>query len=107
MPELDDSNTGLPYGSVNIGNGYILLRKRAKNAVIPRGDKAAAISHFLSPEHVLPRIKKWARLRLPNGQIARSAWRETLRLPEQIRVSRNVKVSKIPTASHSLDKELL
>ena len=107
MPELDDSNTGPPYGSVDISNGYILLRKRAKNAVIPRGDEAAAISHFLGPEHVLPRIKKWAQLRLPNGQIACSAWRETLRLPEQICVSRNVKVSTIPTASHSLDKELL
>jgi len=54
MPELDDSNTGLLYGSVNIGNGYVLLRKRAKNAVIPRGDEATAISHFLGPEHVLP-----------------------------------------------------
>ncbi|KIM60882.1 hypothetical protein SCLCIDRAFT_26240 [Scleroderma citrinum Foug A] len=91
MPELDDSNNGLPHGSVDLGNGYILLRKRSKNAIIPRGDEAAAISQFLGPGHLLPHIKKWAQLRLPNGQIAHSAWREALRPPEQIRVSRNVK----------------
>jgi len=39
MPELDDSNNGLPHGSVDLGNGYILLRKRSKNATIPRGDE--------------------------------------------------------------------
>ncbi|KIO06840.1 hypothetical protein M404DRAFT_138489, partial [Pisolithus tinctorius Marx 270] len=91
MPELDDSGNGLPSGAENLDDGYVLLRKRAKNSIIPRGDEATAISHFLGPGHVLPRIKKWARLRLPNGQIARSAWREKLRPPEQLRVSRNVK----------------
>jgi len=95
MPELDDSNNGLPHGLVDLGNGYILLRKCSKNATIPRGDEAAAISQFLGPGHLLPCIKKWARLRLPNGQIARSAWREALRPPEQIRISRNVKVSTL------------
>ena len=87
MPELNDSNAGLPYGSVDLGNGYVLLRKWAKYAIIPHGDKAAAILQFLSPGHALPHIKKWARLCLPNGQITRSAWREALRLPEQIHVS--------------------
>ena len=73
MPELDDSNNGLPHGSVDLGNGYILLHKCSKNATIPHGDKAATISQFLGPGHLLPRIKKWAQLCLPNGQIARSA----------------------------------
>jgi len=96
MPELNDSNPGLPYGSVDLGNGYVLLRKRAKHLIIPRGDEATAILEFLGPEYALPCITKWARLRLLNGQIARSAWREKLRLPEQLRVSRNVKVHPSP-----------
>ncbi|KAF8985577.1 hypothetical protein BDQ17DRAFT_1194575, partial [Cyathus striatus] len=33
----------------------------------------------------------WSQLRLPNGQTACSAWRETLRRLEDIRISRNVK----------------
>ena len=96
MPELDDSNPGLPYGSVDLGDRYALLWKRAKHPIIPRGDEATAILEFLGPEYALPRITKWARLRLPNGQIARSAWREKLCLPEQLRVSRNVKVRPSP-----------
>ena len=92
MPELDDSNAALPYGSVDVGDGYVLLQKRAKHPIIPRGDEATAVLDFLDPGYALPRITKWAWLRLPNGQIARSAWREKLHLPEQIRVSRNVKV---------------
>ncbi|KIK17037.1 hypothetical protein PISMIDRAFT_635038, partial [Pisolithus microcarpus 441] len=91
MPELDSSNTGLPYSSVDLGDGYTLLHKRSKHSVTLRGGEAIAISQFLGPGHVVPRIKKWARLCLPNGQIARSAWRESLRPAEQIHMSRNIK----------------
>ncbi|KIO04826.1 hypothetical protein M404DRAFT_142467 [Pisolithus tinctorius Marx 270] len=91
MPELDDSVQTLPQGSVELGDGYVLLQKRAKYPIIPKGHEADAISQFLGPTHKLPHIKKWACLCLPNGQIARSAWRECLRPPECVRVSRNVK----------------
>ncbi|KAG1823285.1 hypothetical protein EV424DRAFT_1321265 [Suillus variegatus] len=39
-----------------------------------------------------PRVTRWARLRLPNGQIARSSWKENnmTRMP---RMARNVKLS--------------
>ena len=37
-----------------------------------------------------PDVARWARLRLPNRQIARSWWKEQAGLP---RTSRNVKVS--------------
>lgn len=87
MPELDDSSSGLPHGSIELGDGYALLRKRSKHAVTPCGDEATAFSQFLGPGCALPHIKKWAWLRLPNGQVARSAWRELLRPPEQIRIS--------------------
>ncbi|KAJ6493798.1 hypothetical protein DFH09DRAFT_826544, partial [Mycena vulgaris] len=35
---------------------------------------------------------RWARLRLPNGQIARSAWKEHRRPLHKVRMARNVKI---------------
>ncbi|KAG1829323.1 hypothetical protein EV424DRAFT_1344295 [Suillus variegatus] len=55
------------------------------------GADAQAIANFLGARRMLPRIKKWARLLLPNKQVARSAWRETTKAREQVRMSRNVK----------------
>ena len=40
-----------------------------------------------------PRVIRWARLQLPNGQIAHSAWKEKLKDLEAVRMARNVKVS--------------
>jgi hypothetical protein len=93
MPELDDPLKGLPLGAVDLGDGYVLLCKRDRYPLFPAdGDVAEAIQNFLGHGRILPRIKRWAQLLLPNGQIARSAWRETLKSLEQTRMSRNVKV---------------
>jgi hypothetical protein len=92
IPELDEPPRGLPTGAIDLGDGYALLRKRDRYAMLPTGEPARAISDFLGHERVLPRIKRWARLLLPNGQVAHSAWRENLKELEQIRMSRNVKV---------------
>ncbi|KAG1845771.1 hypothetical protein C8R48DRAFT_616896 [Suillus tomentosus] len=92
MPELDEPPKGLPIGAVDLGDGYALLRKRDRYAMLPNGEPAQAISNFLGHERDLPHIKRWARLLLPNGQVARSAWRENLKALEQIRVSRNIQV---------------
>ncbi|KAJ8580047.1 hypothetical protein M405DRAFT_855068 [Rhizopogon salebrosus TDB-379] len=91
MPELDDPPKGLPTGSVDLGDGFVLLRKRERYASLPDGEDARAITDFLGAGQLLPRIKKWARLLLPNKQIVRSAWRETVTAREQVRMSRNVK----------------
>ena len=37
-----------------------------------------------------PMVTRWARLRLPNGQIARSAWKEKEKA--KVQITRNVKV---------------
>jgi hypothetical protein len=100
MPELDEPSKGLPDGAVDLGDGYALLRKRDKNPLFPVGDAAEAIQNFLGPGRELPRIKRWARLLLPNGQIARCAWREMLKSIEQTRMSRNVKVIFATTVQH-------
>lgn len=66
--------------------------KRDRYAFSPVGGAAQAILDYLGDGSALPRIKRWARLLLPNGQIARSVWRETLKPLDQTRTSRNVKV---------------
>ncbi|KAG1722369.1 hypothetical protein EDD22DRAFT_983013 [Suillus occidentalis] len=91
MPELDEPPVGLPEGAIDLGEGFALLRKHNKNSQNAAGAHAHAITTFLG-DRPLPRIKRWARLRLPNGQIACSAWRETLRPIEQTCMSRNVKL---------------
>ncbi|KAG2039117.1 hypothetical protein BDR03DRAFT_1009314 [Suillus americanus] len=79
-------------GAVDIGDRYTLLRKRDRSAAYPVGDHAVAIANFLGNGQVVPRIRRWARLLLPNGQIARSRWREALKPLEKTRMSRNVKL---------------
>ncbi|KAG1887411.1 uncharacterized protein F5891DRAFT_967324 [Suillus fuscotomentosus] len=51
--------------------------------------EAAIISNFLG--RPAPLIRCWSRLRLPHGQIARSAWKENESSAEYIRISRNFK----------------
>lgn len=95
MPELAGPPK-LPADSPlaeNLGDGYALLRMRQKRPSNPVGPDAVAISTFLGPARNLEHpIQKWARVQLPNGQIARCVWRETLIPPDKLRVSRNVKV---------------
>ncbi|KIK74860.1 hypothetical protein PAXRUDRAFT_19473 [Paxillus rubicundulus Ve08.2h10] len=91
LPELDEPAKGLPYGTIDLKGGYALLHKRAKCSTLPDALVAQAIRNYLPHCEELPRITKWARLLLPNGQIARLAWREMLKPPEQLRISHNVK----------------
>ncbi|KAG0693975.1 hypothetical protein DFH29DRAFT_815817 [Suillus ampliporus] len=92
IPELDEPPRGLPTGAVDLGDSYALLHKHDRYAMLPTGEPARAISDFLGHERDLPRIKRWAHLLLPNGQVARSVWRENLKELEQIRMSCNIKL---------------
>ncbi|KAF8546005.1 hypothetical protein OG21DRAFT_1528114 [Imleria badia] len=90
MPELDSPSKSLPHGSINVGDGYVLLRKCSKYPVSPNGTK-------------------WVWLLLPNGQIARLAWRETLKSEESLQVSRNIKFidgTKVHIASDMIFSEI-
>ena len=97
-PELELIKDSLPRGAKDIGNGYILLRAREKHAHSVRICEAEALRGFLQlkgqsiPDHWCPSIHRWARLRLPNGQVARSAWKENGKPMEKVRMARNVKV---------------
>ena len=102
FPDLTPEVTDLPRGAVDLGDGYTLLRARDEKAVLLDGERADAIRTFLStelgpdgiPVDWQPRYMRWARLRLPNLQIARCTWKETSRASTiEGRRSRNVKVS--------------
>ena len=95
LPELDNSQKGLPSGALDLGGGYALLRKRDKSPVYPSHGTGGAILDFLDRQiGPLPKIRRWARLLLPHGQIVHSAWRETLRATDKLRASRMVKVAE-------------
>lgn len=99
-PELDHThinNPPAPRGSKDLGEGYVLLRARDEYAHRVSGDAAAAIRMFLKAETTDGdiKLKRWARLRLPNGQIARSAWKERQKPLKKVRMARNVKASHL------------
>ena len=73
MPELDSPLKSLPYGSIDLGEGYVLLRKRSRYPISPDDTIAQAIRNYLPAGQDLPHFEKWAWLLLPNRQIARSA----------------------------------
>ncbi|KAJ7711774.1 hypothetical protein B0H16DRAFT_1343411 [Mycena metata] len=87
---------GLPAGAEDLGNGFILLRARDKFHQRVDGEYGLAILTVLEEEEGeavkegwFPRIARWARLQLPNGQIVRSVWKESKMAT--VRPARNVK----------------
>ncbi|KAI6023091.1 hypothetical protein BKA83DRAFT_4053882 [Pisolithus microcarpus] len=83
VPSLCPEQAPFPLMAIDLGDGYVLLRKRDARPVFPQGHAVSAISHYLGHADSF-KIHQWARLCLPNGQIARTAWRELLCQPEQI-----------------------
>lgn len=89
----------MPRGSKDLGDGYVLLRAKDKaSRNIPDCEKNTLIT-YLNDTHNLslsddwcPTITRWARLRLPNGQVARSTWKENLKPINKVRMARNIKV---------------
>jgi hypothetical protein len=103
VPQLDRDQYKLPRGSYDVGNGYVLLRARDKRMVGIYGEENQVIRAHLQElvENAgIPlragwklKLARWARLRLPNGQIARSAWRESMKPAWKLRRARCVRVS--------------
>ena len=97
FPELSPGSTASPQGSIDAGGGYFLLPKRDKNPQPLRDVEVEALQSFFAAAGrsiqlpVSPRVFRWSRLSLPNGQIARSLLKEGKAL-KGIRIARNVKV---------------
>jgi len=108
IPGLDRSKDNHPRGSMDLGDQYLLLRARDESARSIDGEAGRLIRVYIeNAERELgnvphndwePKITRWARLRLPNGQIARSAWKEDRKAMKDVRMSRCVKVGSLTFA---------
>ncbi|KAF8813455.1 hypothetical protein BYT27DRAFT_7220393 [Phlegmacium glaucopus] len=98
IPGLDPLLPVVPRGGKDIGAGFILLRAKDKALRVMRDCERQAHADYLTKAHALqvpegwsPEVTRWARLHLPNGQVARSAWKEKLKPLDKVRMARNVK----------------
>lgn len=95
-PEIEHKKHD-PYGSLDLGQGYLLLRPKDEAPHILSDEERTAISTFFAdladPQHTERRsVYRWGRLQIPTGQVARSQWKEVDRSSKQGRTDRNVKV---------------
>ena len=99
IPDFEEP-AGLPRNAIDLGDGYILLRRRdTTTRPLLNIEEVALISYLRAlpelSEIVLQSpfsVIRWARLRLPTGQIARSLWGEKSKTLQKLRMARNVKV---------------
>ena len=91
LPELDPQNSSIPCGATDLKNDYVLLPKCDCYPTKVATDEQRVIEAYLSHPAV-PKLHRWAWLRLPNGQVARSQFTELGKAPENVRMARNVKV---------------
>ncbi|KAJ6473686.1 hypothetical protein C8R45DRAFT_835254 [Mycena sanguinolenta] len=96
IPDIEPDEE-LPRGSEDLGSGYTLLRAKDEYSQVIRGKQGEAIREYLEevnnevyPDTFQPLLQRWARLRLPNGQIARCAWKEKQKALDKVRMARNV-----------------
>jgi hypothetical protein len=110
IPDLIPPINPLPRGSKDVGNGYVLLRAMEKNPRPLQENEAVALRVYIQevggqtlPHDWCPSVSRWARLRLPNGQIARSLWKESQKPLERLRIARNVKASRLLYLSSNIN----
>ena len=99
VPDLQHLPPVLPRGGIDLGKGYALLRAQDRYDRALRPCEAQALAAYIQSINGTssgivhcPKIARWARLRLPNGQIARSRWKEVRKPLTKVRMSRNIKV---------------
>ncbi|KAG7090259.1 hypothetical protein E1B28_011856 [Marasmius oreades] len=99
IPDLETPENTLPRGAMDIGDGFILLRARDCTAWVLTEKVHGAWKEFWSRQDgVLQtdltsqcKVVWWAKLRLPNGQTARSCWKEEKKQLNHIQTSQYVK----------------
>jgi hypothetical protein len=101
-PELDEEKNTIPRGAIDLGNDFVLLRAREKTFYKLSHEYLTELRifllkayHVVLPEETPVSVQRWARLRLPTGQVARSRWKEGLKPLDRVRMARNVKVIDI------------
>lgn len=98
VPDIEPPEENkLPRNARDLGDGYILLTATDKAArKITLGEANALRAYLVAAgqapgDNWNPLLIRWGRVRLPNGQIARSSWKESEK--SKVRTSRNVMVS--------------
>ncbi|KAJ2921645.1 hypothetical protein H1R20_g15449, partial [Candolleomyces eurysporus] len=102
-PELVRSPPSTPSLSDDLGEGFLFLSARERTPRTHSGEigdtlrryfiqEEAVFGNIPPPQWLGPKIRRWARLKLPNGQIARSAWKEQNKPSEKVRQARCVKL---------------
>lgn len=87
-PELDpNSQLSLLKGSHDCGEGLVLLRPSDRYTHMLSGKELDVIH----TQFCISKVRQWGRLKLPNGQVARSVYSERGRR-RNTRNSRNVNV---------------
>jgi len=94
LPDLMKPEIMSPHGSFDLGGGHILLWARDQAGHLIQGFAGRLIRvYIMSAECKLgnevpvdwhPKIVRWAWLRLPSSQIARSAWKEEVKLFDKL-----------------------
>jgi hypothetical protein len=98
IPDLEPPIATVPRGGKDLGGGYILLQAQDWTPRPLQNYKTAALVTYLGSACDLPlddwspSIVQWARLCLPNGQVAQSPWKEKLKPLTKMRMAQNVKV---------------
>ena len=99
LPELDKPKYLLPRGALDLCGGYVLLRAREPRPSLMTDSAAVALRGYyeeqgqpLRDSGTSYRVIRWARLLIPTGQVAQSAWKENLKSASNVRMARNVKL---------------
>ena len=99
-PDLLRTTEKLPAGACDIGEKYLLLGPHEHHtmdaAILDAFRTFSDLHHWriVNGDTDSLSIDRFARLLLPNGQVARSWWHEKKRPAEKVRIARNVKVSR-------------
>ena len=98
-PELGQQESN-PLGSMDFGDGYLLLGPKDSDAHYMSPMEHTAFESFCSnhpgTENVdREAVYRWGRLKIPTDQTARSRWKEVERCSNMARTDRNAKVREL------------
>jgi hypothetical protein len=109
FPELSPEELVVSSTDIDLGGGFYLLSrgKEQKPSPVTQAEREVILAwlqdHSLGDvfeEQQLVQVLRWPRLRLPNGQIVRSLWKEDQSDPQKVRMARNIKVSCTARVHH-------
>ncbi|KAI0695490.1 hypothetical protein C8T65DRAFT_710796 [Cerioporus squamosus] len=100
LPALFAPEERLPRRAIDVGDGYILLSPFEEVAHPVGALEVAAFHEYFArtginvPADLHPSVRRWARLRLPTGQNARTLWKEGKR-EEALKQPRRARMVKL------------